>query len=239
MADSNRTTGCGMHEALVSHLYGEATPEESRLVEAHTIGCAVCADELSAFERVRGMLQTWQVTELPEVSFVKQDQKRRSIAAFKDLFTNAPLWLRAIGGVTVALMVLAVMGTTITVGNDGVSLSFGLLRGKTQPQQTSNRSSDEIRAELKTLVNAMIAESEREQSEFLRMQLVSLESQLQNIHATDLAKLSARIQQQRNLIKALERDIDRREGLALTDLLFSEAIGPSDDSIARTPDSDE
>jgi hypothetical protein len=75
---------------------------------------------------------------------------------------------------------------------------------------------------LKAIVNSMIAESERQQAEALRLQLVSVESQLQSAHEADLARLSARILQQREMIRTLERDIDRREGLALSDILFSE-----------------
>jgi phosphoglycerate-specific signal transduction histidine kinase len=81
---------------------------------------------------------------------------------------------------------------------------------------------EQIRAEIKSIVNREIAESEREQGEALKAQLVSFESQIQNMHAADLAKLAARIQEQRAKIKTIERDIDRREGLDLTDILFSE-----------------
>jgi hypothetical protein len=241
MADSNKSPGCEMHEVLVSHLYSETTPEESSLIQAHLNSCSVCADELAAFERVRGMLQTWQVSELPEVSIVTKQDKGRSTAKLREFFTMTPFWLRAIGGLSIAMLVLAATGTTITAGSSGVSLSFSLLGGRgATPTPQVERSSEEIRAELKAIVNSMIAESERQQGEALKSQLVSLESQLQNSHASDLAKLNMRIQQQRDLIKALERDIDRREGLALTDLLFSEAIGLTDErSMTRAPGSED
>jgi anti-sigma factor RsiW len=66
-----------MHEALVSHLYNEASPEERRQVEEHLKSCSVCAEEMTAFERVRGMLQQWQVDELPEVYIVTKDTPPR------------------------------------------------------------------------------------------------------------------------------------------------------------------
>ena len=62
------------------------------------------------------------------------------------------------------------------------------------------------------------------------MKLVSLESQLQNMHSTDLAKLATRIQEQQARLKSIEQDIDRREGLDLTDILFSETSKPSERS---------
>jgi hypothetical protein len=120
---------------------------------------------------------------------------------------------------------LAVLGTQISVGTGGISLRADLFRRSDEAVQMDRVRLEQVRAEVSTVVNAMIAESERQQSEALKAHLVILESQLQNAHAADLAKLAARIEQQRMLIKALERDIDRREGLDLTDILFSEVTG--------------
>jgi chromosome segregation ATPase len=68
----------------------------------------------------------------------------------------------------------------------------------------------------------MVVESERQQREDIKAQLVSLESQLSTMHSSDLAKLTQRIQDHQTRLKTIERDIDRREGLDLTDILFSE-----------------
>jgi hypothetical protein len=230
MTDLNRTANCEMHEALVSHLYNEASPEERRQVEEHLKSCSVCAEEMTAFERVRGMLQQWQVDELPEVYIVTKDtatRRRSMLALLKELLTVSPVWVKAMGGVAFAMLVLAVMGTSISVGSNGFSMRMSLLdRGQgrqDQPLQGDVNAKPISAVEVQTIVNAMIADSERHQSETLKAQLVSIESQLQNSHEADLAKVSARIQQQRELIKTLERDIDRREGLALSDLLLGEA----------------
>ncbi len=227
MTDLNKTPNCDMHEALVSHLYNEASTEERRRVEEHLESCSVCAEELAAFERVRGMLQQWQVDELPEVYIVTKDTAARTrsmLGLLKELFTVAPVWVKALGGVAAAMLVLAIMGTSVSVGPNGFSMRVSLLNGgQGQPPPTDANGTPIGAAEVQTIVNAMIAESERHQSEALRAQLVSIESQLQNTHEADLAKVSARIQQQRELIKTLERDIDRREGLALSDILLGEA----------------
>ena len=77
-------------------------------------------------------------------------------------------------------------------------------------------------------VNQLIAESERQQKDEMKAQLVSLEAQLQNLHSNDLAKIATRIQEHQARLKTLERDIDRREGFDLTDILFSEVSKPTE-----------
>jgi hypothetical protein len=226
--NANKTPNCDMHEALVSHLYNEATPEESSLVLAHISECKTCAEELSAFERVRGMLQKWQVDELPEVEVVTKQHvagRRSALALLKELLAITPIWGKALGGFAAAMLILAVMGTSVNIGRSGVSISVSMFGGAPPSSApTSAYNLDQVRAELQTLITV----SEQQQREALNRQLVSLESDLQSVREVDLAKLGARIQQQRELIKSLERDIDRREGLALSDILFSEVTTRSD-----------
>src|SRR6185295_3316279 len=140
MSDLNKTANCDMHEALVSHLYNEASPEERRQVEEHLKSCSVCAEELTSFERVRGMLQHWQVDELPEVYIVTKDAAARTrsmLGLLKELFTVAPVWAKALGGVAFAMLVLAVMGTSVSVGPNGFSMNVSLLnREKIQKPST-------------------------------------------------------------------------------------------------------
>jgi Putative zinc-finger len=223
--NANKTPNCDMHEALVSHLYGEATPEETTRVEAHIKECKACADEFSSFERVRGMLQKWQVEELPEMHFVKKEQavNRSALSLLKELFTLTPLWGKALAGAAAALLILAVMGTNISIQRGGVSFSVSMFGGeRAQSPGTTADNIDQVRAEFQTIVNSVISAREQQQRDALKLELASLETALQSAHEADLAKIGARIQQQRELIKSLERDIDRREGLALSDILFSE-----------------
>ena len=67
MTDTTKNPNCDMREALVSYLYDEATADESRSVESHLKACAPCRQEFASFERVRGMLQQWQLDDLPVV----------------------------------------------------------------------------------------------------------------------------------------------------------------------------
>ena len=236
MSDKQKTPNCNMHEALVSYLYNEATPEETRCVEAHLTECAACKQELHSFERVRSMLQQWQLDDLPVVRVVTEraSSQRSMLSVLKELVGVTPFWAKALGAVAMAMLVLAVIGTDVSVGSSGVSFHADLLRRdrsvqsvKSQAAASTNSADIElVRTEVKSLVNQLIAESERHQRDEIKAQLVSLESQLQSMHSADLTKLSTRIQEQQARLKTIEQDIDRREGLDLTDILFSEVSKP-------------
>ncbi len=241
----NTQNNCNMHEALMSYLYDEATPEERLRVETHLTDCGACKHELHAFERVRGMLQQWQFDDSPVVRIVTEQGpgKRSILAVLKELITVTPIWAKALTAVAMAMLVLAVLGTDISVGRGGVSLHTDLLRrnrvvepsnaGAPQNPTSSDRAGiEQIRSEMKSLVNQLVAESERDQKERIKAELVSLQSEIQNTHSADLAKVISRIQEQQTRLKTIERDIDRREGLDLTDILFSEVSKPAERSTA-------
>lgn len=226
-----------MHEELVSYLYREASPQEIGEIEAHLETCVACKDELHSFERVRGMLQQWQLDDLPVVRVVAQpkSENRSILAVLRELFSMTPIWGKAIGALAMAMLVLAILGTDVTVGNGGVSFHADLLRrdrgvapsGSSIVEPTSGGNIEQVRTEVKGLVAQLIAESERQHKDEMKIQLVSLESQIQNMRSADLAKLATRIQEQQSRLKTIEQDIDRREGLDLTDILFSEVSRPS------------
>jgi hypothetical protein len=238
MTDINNSPNCDMREALVSYLYNEATPDESRRVEDHLIACSSCKQEVVAFERVRGMLQQWQLEDMPIVRVVTEPQtpRRSALAVLKELFIVTPVWAKALGAAAMAMLVLAAMGTNISIGRDGFLFRADILRRQPAAQTVyvaGSQNTDDfirttdierVRADVKALVGQMIAESERQQKEDLKAQLISLESQLQNMRSSDLAKIATRVQEHQSRLKTIERDIDRREGNNLTDILFSELM---------------
>lgn len=206
---------CHMHEALVSYLYGEISAEEAARFEEHLSACAICRDELAAFERVRGALEAWRLDELPALHIAYAEQRRRpALEVIKELLGIAPFWMKGLGAAMAAMLLLAVMGTELHIGKDGFTLRMSIL-SRSERAPKPGPSEEEIRA----MVSAMIAESELRHKE----ELARLESELQNAHSADLAKISANIRQQREKLRALERDIDRHAGLDLTELLFREA----------------
>jgi hypothetical protein len=217
MSYTDKTPNCNMHESLVSYLYDEASEEERGRVEAHLSECHSCREELEAFNRVRGMLQQWQIDDLPVVR-VETTTRRSFFEVLRELFTLMPVWAKACGAVAAVMLVLAVLGTEVSIGKQGFSLSADITRSN----KRAATDAEQIRAELRVMVNDMILASERQQKDELTSKLVALESQLQNAHQSDLVRLSASIEEQRARIRNVERDIDRREGLNLADILFSE-----------------
>jgi hypothetical protein len=219
-----------MREPLVAYLYGEATPEESRLLEAHLSACAVCEQEMAAFERVRGMLQQWRLDDLPvlRVEAGPAPRNRSALDAFKEFVAILPVWAKVIGAAAAAMIVLAALGTEVSIDSNGFRMRADIFRPgagetvKRVPADSNEPGIEQLRAELKAMVNTLIADSERQQKEQLKAQLASFESQLQTMRSAELAKLAETVQQQRARLRMIERDLDRREGYDLTDILFSE-----------------
>lgn len=225
----NDVPDCNMHESLVSYLYDEATAEEKKRFEAHLSQCAACKSELASFHSVRDQLQQWQLDDLPVLRIeARQTKSQRSfVEIVRELFLVMPLWAKGAGALATAMLVFAVMGTEVRIGKDGFSYRADIMRTEkniTAPQPDL----EQVRAELRMMVNTMIVESEQQQAEALRVKLTSLESQLQNMKSDELTKLAANIQQQRERLRVLERDVDRRAGMDLTDILFSTLAEDSD-----------
>ncbi|HXU37895.1 MAG TPA: hypothetical protein VN937_16140 [Blastocatellia bacterium] len=242
MNEKQNTSNCDMREALIAYLYDEATPDESALVNSHITGCVSCEQELRAFERVRTTLQQWQIDDLPVLRLVadRPANQRSMLATLKELLSVTPIWAKVVGAAAMAMLLLAIIGADVSVGSGGVAFHADLFRrGRAveSANATEGRKSalneggiEQVRTELRSLVNQMIADGERQQKEEIKLQLLGLESQLQNMRSADLAKLATRIQEHQLRLKTLEQDIDRRDGLDLTDILFSEVSKPAERS---------
>jgi hypothetical protein len=229
MSDSQKTPSCNNHEDLVSYLYGEVTSDQARRVEAHLTECSRCEDELAAFRRVRSNLQEWELNDMPIVRVALPQPRKSAISVLKELLGVAPVWAKVIGASAAAMLVLAVMGTDISVSNGEYHFRTHLLglggAGVQAPPSTSPvvkvQPVSLTRDEVKALVNQQILESERAQKEAMTAELARLEAGLKNTHSSDFAKLALRVQEQRDQIKILERDIDRGAKLDYSDILFS------------------
>jgi hypothetical protein len=224
-----------MHELLVTYLYGETAPDDSLRFESHLIECASCRQELSAFEGVRESLQQWQFDEVPNVRLIQEvaaPSGKSALALLKELFTIMPLWTKGLAAVAAAMLVLAVLGTDVSIGKGGFSFHTDVLRTHTKQVVNNETTLDaaqlqQIRADLMKEVSAKISESEQLQKEDVKAQLVNFQAQLKDMRSSDLVKIATQIQQHNVKIQTIERDIDRREGLGLTDILFGEVTTPS------------
>jgi len=235
-----------MHEALMAYLYKEAAPDEARRFEAHLNDCAACKQELAGFERVREQLQQWQVVDLPIVRVVADPQpmRRSFLAVLKELLTIMPIWAKVASVAAMALVVMAMTGTNLSLGRDGFSLSAKMIGSHDRPgpvvnpataQYASAEQLEQLRVNMASLVSQKIAESERQQKEDLKAELVSLQNDLQNMRSADLAKIVARVQEHQSRLQTIERDLDRREGSDLTDILFSEMLTKPHPHTDNTP----
>ncbi|MBI3652348.1 MAG: zf-HC2 domain-containing protein [Acidobacteria bacterium] len=238
MTQKINTPNCQMHELLVTYLYGETAPEESLRFEKHLLDCLSCRQELSAFEGVRESLQQWQFDEVPNVRVVTANAERKSaLGLLKELFMIMPLWAKGLGAVALAMLVLAVLGTEVKIGKDGFSYRADVFRkGDPSTAQTggatgtdtvavklSKEQLEQIRAGLMQEVTTLIAQSEQAQKEEVKTQLVNFQTQLKDMRSAELVKIAAQVQQHNLKIQTIEHDIDRREGLGLTDILLGES----------------
>jgi hypothetical protein len=118
-----KTPACSYSEALVSYLYGEISPVESRDFEKHMGACGICQSEFAEFTQVRDSISEWRervfnpegeiiIAETPRlVPFGAVAQRPRyysARAAIREFFALSPLWLRgAIAFGVVAFFALA------------------------------------------------------------------------------------------------------------------------------------
>ena len=127
MQNINERPVCHRAEDLVTYLYNEATAEEARDFSAHMQQCDACRAEFRVFHQVHDSIIAWRNETIgaslpvstgatnPVVvtgGFVQHEGKLSALAALREFFSVAPLWLRgatAFAGLLLcALIVFAV-----------------------------------------------------------------------------------------------------------------------------------
>lgn len=129
MQNINERPVCHRAEDLVTYLYGEATAEEARDFSAHMQQCDACRAEFTVFNQVHTSIVSWRhealggFTVQTEASpaadnivsatgFVRPQRKLPAVAALREFFSVAPLWLR--GATAFAgLLLCALIGFTV------------------------------------------------------------------------------------------------------------------------------
>jgi hypothetical protein len=114
MGERKHISDCKFSEGLISYLYGEITPADSRRFEAHLGTCETCCAEFAEFTQVRDRIGEWRTRTLDLVTIAPswvepadptlngsaaRGETRSAMAALRGFFSLSPLWLR---GATVA-----------------------------------------------------------------------------------------------------------------------------------------
>jgi hypothetical protein len=205
---TTKLSSCDRKEELIAYLYRESTPEERQGFESHLSHCADCLSEIEGFESVRGNLKLWNLNFAPHVEI----QPRRSrLQVFRELVGLFPIWARGLAmagaAAAVLLVMLAALGSRVSIGSQGLALDFG--RGSRKapvvvpPVSPVSPSSNEpmlTRSQAEALVNEAVARA-REDS---RTEMANLEAKLVSVHKADLAaaKSQMRAEQKAMLAKA-------------------------------------
>lgn len=120
MRDTRERPVCHRAEDLVSYLYGEANASDALDYRDHLQQCDACRSEFAVFNQVHDSIQLWR-SEALGASFdpvaiaapvieqpVRHEHKLSALAALRQFFTVAPLWLR--GATAFAALLLFVLG---------------------------------------------------------------------------------------------------------------------------------
>jgi len=129
MRDMNERPVCHRAEDLVTYLYGEAAESDARDFRNHLLACEACKSEFTVFNQVHESIELWRnealgsslksaVTFQPanEPTPFGRSPKLSAMAALREFFQVAPLWLRAATAFAAvllcALAILTVVRTT-------------------------------------------------------------------------------------------------------------------------------
>jgi hypothetical protein len=200
------SSSCGCKEEMITYLYGEATPQESRIFESHLGQCAECRSEVEGFQSVRDNLKIWDVSFAPQVEI---EPRRSRLQVFRELVGLFPAWARglAVAGAAAAvlLVTLAAVGSRVSVGGVTMDFRMGDFRmGARKTPLPANNEAMLTRSQAEALVSEAVARAEERAREDSRAQIASLEAKLVSTHQADLAaaKSQMRAEQKAMLAKA-------------------------------------
>ena len=136
MKTENIAPVCERGDELIAFLYGEADQGEARKFEEHMEHCSSCKAEFASFGQLRSSIGSWKQEALAGFSFgrtsIETARKRSAVAAFKEFFELAPLWMKgALAFATVLFCLLAV-------------LAMGRLRIEKRPVETAGGQKDAV-----------------------------------------------------------------------------------------------
>ncbi len=166
MRDTRERPVCHRAEDLVSYLYGEGSASEAQDFRHHLQQCDACGSEFAVFNQVHDSIQVWRSEALgasfdpvamaePAIDtrhFVHHDRKLSALAALREFFTVAPLWLRgAMAFAACAALVLCALAI------------FIVARGPQQTVRVVSTTGDKIysQQELQDQINKAVEQQKR------------------------------------------------------------------------------
>jgi hypothetical protein len=121
---------CDDKHRLVSHLYGESSPEETAAIESHFAACAACAAEFAGLQDVRRHLAAWPAPEvdlgftLTRASALPSPVGSSAVARPRRSWT-LPAWGQAAAAVLVLSAGAAIANLEVRYGSDGLTIRTG------------------------------------------------------------------------------------------------------------------
>jgi hypothetical protein len=206
--ENNHAPGCGRQEQLVAYLYDEAGGDERAAFEQHLRACAACRDELQAFRGVRRELGAWQVPFTPPIRVTTPRPVREALG---ELLAGLPGWFKISSGLATAaaaaLVLFALAGTRLSVGQGGFSAEFGRAASRQEAQQTTsptpapaneptNATPMLTRAEAEVLIAEAVARSEAQAKREAQAQLASLEARLNAARRAELIEATNKLREE-------------------------------------------
>jgi len=148
---------CGRENDLIAFLYGELNDVEAQTFQRHVRDCASCNAELAAFRDVRESVVTWRNESLGIISSPITEsamarvghQKPSALAAVREFFNLAPLWMK--GAVAFASVLFCLFA----------GLAIARLRDKPPLVTVTNPSSAYSEQQLNALVAQLQEELQR------------------------------------------------------------------------------
>ncbi|HXI75360.1 MAG TPA: zf-HC2 domain-containing protein, partial [Pyrinomonadaceae bacterium] len=151
---------------LVTYLYGEASEADALDFRNHLRQCDSCRSEFTVFNQVHQSIETWRnealgasfnpaptpaTVAIDSTPVIRHERRLSALAALREFFTVAPLWLR--GATAFAALLFCVLGVMM------------IARLSDKPVATANNRKDEkmytqqqVEAEVNKAVERKVAE---------------------------------------------------------------------------------
>ena len=175
--------------ALMDYLLEEAPAETRASIQQHLEHCAACSEEAGKFRQTLGLLsQAVTMEELPQRIRLVAEPTSRWLAFWRN---PARVAFAAAGLACVAIALLALFRTTVSIGDAGMQIAFGAvpptatLATATAPTPAAPVQASLSRDEIAQLISGAVAASEARQQSDARRLIENVSQQAEEQRARD------------------------------------------------------